>query len=146
MKKFTLLNKTLFIVSLSMLLLSMKCGGANNKPAQEHHIAISSYFTEKQFNDLFPMRDKFYSYSAFIKAVNQIGRIKIKVVKRGVSIYQITRTDKSTGKSAVVRQDEDWNEDWAKKKPDSAYVIDYGNFCSEKDLATNKKELAAFLA
>jgi len=67
-------------------------------------------------------------------------------VKRAVSVYQLTRTDKSTGKAVVVRQDEDWNEDWAKKKPDSSYVIDYGSFCSEKDLLTDKKELAAFFA
>ena len=72
--------------------------------------------------------------------------ISVKIVKRAVSVYQLTRTDKSTGKSVIVRQDEDWNEDWAKKKPDSSYVIDYGNFCSEKDLQTNKKELAAFFA
>ena len=34
----------------------------------------------------------------------------------------------ATGKSTIIRQDGDWNEDWAKKKPDSTYVIDYGNF------------------
>src|SRR6202012_4115487 len=51
-------------------------------------------------------------------------------------------TDKSTGKSVVVRQDEDWNVDWAKKKPDSSYIVGYGNFCSEKDLQTDKKERA----
>jgi predicted chitinase len=72
--------------------------------------------------------------------------VKVNVVRRAVSVYQITRTDKSTGKSTVVRQDEDWNEDWAKKKPDSSYIVDYGNFCSEKGLQTDKKELAAFFA
>ena len=68
------------------------------------------------------------------------------MVRRAISVYQFTRTNKSTGQSTIIRQDEDWNEDWAKKKPDSGYVIDYGNFCSEKDLQTNKKELAAFFA
>jgi len=92
------------------------------------------------------MRDKFYTYSAFIKAVKDLGLIKVKVAKRAASVYQFTRTDKSTGKSSIIRQDGDWNEDWAKKKPDSTYIIDYGNFCTEKDLAVNKKELSAFFA
>lgn len=72
--------------------------------------------------------------------------IQVKIVKRAVSVYQFTRTDKRTGKSVIVRQDEDWDEGWAKKKPDSSYIIDYGNFCSEKDLQTDKRELAAFFA
>jgi hypothetical protein len=107
---------------------------------------VSSFLSEKQFNSLFPMRSKFYSYQAFTKAIKELGLIKVKVTRRGTSIYQFARTDKSTGKTTIVRQDEDWNEDWAKKKPDSTYVIDYSNFCSEKDLQTNKKELAAFFA
>ena len=128
-------------------MLSLKCGSmGNNKANNINKITVESFLSEKQFNDLFPLRDKFYSYAAFIKAVREMGQIKVKVVRRGVSVYQFTRTDKTTGKSKIIRQDEDWNEAWAKKKPDSSYVIDYGNFCSEKDLQTNKKELAAFFA
>jgi basic endochitinase B len=126
-------------------LLSLRCG-ANSEHHTNYNTSVSTFLSEKQFNDLFPMRDKFYSYQAFIKAITRIGHIKIKVVKRAVSVYQITRTDKNNGVTRVVRQDEDWNEDWAKKKPDSSYVVDYGDFCSEKDLPTNKKELAAFFA
>ncbi len=81
-----------------------------------------------------------------MQAVKEIGFIKLKVEKREVSIYKVTRTDKRTGKSVVVRQDEDWNEPWAQKRPYSFVTIDYGAFCSEKDLLTNKKELAAFFA
>ena len=132
----------LFAVSM-LLLFSFKTANTGTAP---NSAPVSSYLSEKQFNELFPLRDKFYSYSAFIKAIRQIGHIKIKVTKRAVSVYQITRTDKSTGKSAIVRQDEDWNEDWAKKKPDSVYTIDYGNFCSEFASQSNKKELAAFFA
>src|SRR3569833_1461758 len=145
MKPFRSLNKLTLLLSFALLFLSFKCGGTNNTPPAGN-ISVSSFLSEKQFNDLFPMRDKFYTYNAFIKAINEIGHIRIKVVKRAVSVYQITRTDKRTGKSVVVRQDEDWNEDWAKKKPDSSYNVDYGNFCSEKDLQTDKKELAAFFA
>lgn len=72
--------------------------------------------------------------------------IKVRVEKRSVSIYKITRTDKKTGVAKVVRQDDEWNENWAKAKPYTLTDIDYGDFCSEKDLLTDKKELAAFLA
>jgi len=133
-------------IILSALLLSFKCGGANNKAAVNYNIPVASFLSEKQFNDFFPQHDKFYNYGAFIKAIQQMGLIKIRVIRRAVSVYQITRTDKHTGKSAIVRQDEDWNEGWAKKKPDSSYIVDYGNFCSEGSLQTNKKELAAFFA
>ena len=107
---------------------------------------VTSVLSEAQFNALFPQRDKFYTYAAFTKALKEMASVSVKISRRGVSVYQFTRTDKSTGKANIVRQDEDWNEEWAKKKPDSSYVIDYGNFCAEKDLQTNKKELAAFFA
>ena len=142
---FVITKLTLIILS-ALLLMSFKCGGANNKAPVINKIQVSSFLTEKQFNDFFPQHDKFYSYSAFIKAIRQMNMVKVKVVRRAVSVYQITRTDKSTGKSTVVRQDGDWNEDWAKKNPDSSYEVDYGNFCSEKDLQIDKKELAAFFA
>jgi hypothetical protein len=146
MKSTFVSTKVTFIILFTSLLLSFKCGGANNNPPVGHNIPVSSFLSEKQFNDFFPQRDKFYSYNAFIKAIRQMSLIRVKVMRRAVSVYRITRTDKSTGKSTIVRQDEDWNEDWAKKKPDSSYEIDYGNFCSEKDLLTDKKELAAFFA
>jgi len=146
MKVFRSVYKPTFLLLPALFFLSFKCGGDDRTPIVAANIPVRSFLSEKQFNDLFPLRDKFYTYAAFMRAINNMGAIKIKVAKRAVSVYQITRTDKKTGKSVVVRQDEDWNEDWAKKKPDSIYLIDYGNFCSEKDLRTNKKELAAFFA
>jgi len=150
-------KKPLFISSIfilaAFLLLSLKCASNNeNKtstagtPPPPAKTSITRFLTEKQFNDLFPMRDKFYTYAAFAQAEKEIGQVSVKITRRAVSVYQFIRTDKATGKSITVRQDEDWNEDWAKKKPDSSYVVDYGNFCAEKDLQTNKKELAAFFA
>jgi basic endochitinase B len=133
------------LMLLVLMLLSFKCLATGNNTIRTD-AQVSSFLSEKQFNDFFPRHDKFYSYEAFIKAVRQMAAIRIRVVKRAVSVYQITRTDKSKGKSVIVRQDEDWNEDWAKKKPDSSYTIDFGNFCNEKDPQTNKKELAAFFA
>ena len=78
----------LFAVSI-LLLFSFK---TPNTSTALNSAPVSSYLSEKQFNELFPLRDKFYSYSAFIKAIRQIGHIRIKVAKRAVSVYQITRT------------------------------------------------------
>jgi predicted chitinase len=139
--------QTAMLFFIALILLSFKCGtAATTPPKTKSAQGVSTFFTEQQFNDFFPLRDKFYTYQAFMQAVKEIGYIKLKVEKREVSIYKVTRTDKKTGKSAVVRLDEDWNEPWAQKRPYSFVVIDYGNFCSEKDIATNKKELAAFFA
>lgn len=130
---------------------SISCGNTGGSTAQVKTKAyakasFSKFISEKQFNDLFPLRDKFYTYAAFIKAVDELGNIKVKVTRRSLSVYQLIRTDKTTGKATTIRQDPDWNEPWAKQKPDSTYTIDYGAFCAEKDAATNKKELAAFFA
>jgi hypothetical protein len=136
-----------FLVLLPALsLLSFKCG--NDAPIIPKAAAATPFnlITEKQFNDLFPRRSPFYTYAAFIKAIKNLSIIQVKVSRRSVSIYQYIRTDKATGKTQVVRQDGDWNETWAKAKPDSIFTVDYGNFCTEKDPQTNKKELAAFLA
>jgi hypothetical protein len=147
-------KKPLFCISFFLIagitLSSLKCVSKTDKVAADNNLSqkmdLASFLSESQFNALFPQRDKFYTYAAFVKALKEMGQVSVKISRRGVSIYQLTRTDKSTGKTDIVRQDEDWNEDWAKKKPDSSYVINYGNFCSEKDLQTNKKELAAFFA
>lgn len=143
---------SLLIVS-AMLMSSISCGNTTNnqkdQPVQASSASRASFgkfITEQQFNDMFPLRDKFYTYAAFIKAADELGNISVKVSKRATSVYQLIRTDKSTGKSATVRQDVDWNENWAKQKPDSTYTINYGSFCSEKDATTNKRELAAFFA
>jgi hypothetical protein len=138
-------TKLTVILVASLMMLSFKCGPVN-APAVITKQKLSSFFTELQFNELFPMRDKFYTYQAFIKAAEQMSLIKVKVEKRSVSIYKLTRTDKNSGAAKVIRQDDEWEENWAKAKPYTVTEIDYGNFCTEKDIETNKKELAAFLA
>lgn len=127
-----------------LLFSSMKCN--SNSVAAGKQGSVSGILSQKQFAALFPMRNKFYTYAAFMKAVKEMSYIKVKVSRRSVSIYQITRTDKRTGKSVIIRQDQDWNEDWAKKKPDSTYTIDYGEFCTSANPIINKRELAAFFA
>jgi predicted chitinase len=155
MKSIISLAKRLPALALAtMVLLSTKCAAPTSSATATDSAAIATsaaaspgaILTEQQFNALFPTRNKFYTYSAFIKAAKELGSIKVQVNRRSVSVYQLIRTDKSTGKTTTVRQDEDWNEDWAKKAKDSTYTIDYGLFCSEKDPQTNKKELAAFFA
>lgn len=146
MKSILITGRLSLLILSSLVFSSLKCSSNENKHITTVKTPITNILNEKLFNSLFPIRDKFYTYQAFIKAVQELGLIKVKVIRRGVSVYQFTRTDNSTGKSEIVRQDEDWNEDWAKKKPDSTYTIDYGNFCAEKDSQTNKKELAAFFA
>jgi predicted chitinase len=126
------------------LLSGFRC--RNTAAPVANKITVGSFLSETQFNAFFPMRDSFYSYAAFMKAVNGLGNISIKVTRRAASVYQFIRTDKATGKQTIIRQDEDWNEAWAKAKPDTSYTIDYGDFCTEKDMQTNKKELAAFFA
>jgi len=145
-KPIILSTKYLFLLVSAMLLLSFKCGTTANTPVTVKLPAAFNLITEKQFNALFPQHDKFYTYASFIKAIKDLGLIKMKITRRAASVYQFIRTDKSTGKSATVRQDADWDEAWAKAKPDSIYTIDYANFCTESDALTNKKELAAFFA
>jgi hypothetical protein len=149
--KIKLFITPIILLTGALSMASVSCGNTGGSTAKVETKAyakasFSKFISEKQFNDLFPLRDKFYTYAAFIKAVDELGNIKIKVTRRSVSVYQFIRTDKTTGKATTIRQDSDWNEPWAKQKPDSTYTIDYGAFCAEKDAATNKKELAAFFA
>jgi hypothetical protein len=150
--KLRLLITPIILLAGTLLMATVSCGntgGSNNSTAATPpaaKVSFGKFLTEQQFNDMFPLRDKFYTYAAFIKAVDDLGNITVKVTKRATSVYQLIRTDKTTGKATTVRQDVDWNENWAKQKPDSTYTIDYGSFCAGADAATNKKELAAFFA
>ncbi|MGN8071902.1 chitinase [Mucilaginibacter sp. 22184] len=153
MKSIILSSKLVIIPFAALVVSAFSCGNSNGSKAPatttaapEKVASISTLISEKQFNDLFPQRDKFYTYAAFIKAADELGQISIKVTRRATSVYQYIRTDKKTGKTSTVRQDVDWNEDWAKKKPDSTFTVDYGNFCTQFSTEANKKELAAFFA
>jgi hypothetical protein len=117
--------KIAFICLLAIPLFSFKCnnGTTAKAPAPPPPTpSFSKFLSEKQYNDLFPQRDKFYTYQAFIKAVDDMAQVKVQVTRRAVSVYQFIRSDKRTGKDSIVRQDGDWNEPWAKEKPDSVYL------------------------
>ncbi|MCZ4244523.1 chitinase [Pedobacter punctiformis] len=122
-------------IALSLLIVVLLSGFHNEK-----RVITRSIISEKEFNLCFPLRNKFYSYAAFTSAVNEMAAVKIKIEKRGDWIYKINRTNKNTGKITVVRQDKDWDENWAKQKPYQSAEIDYADFC------TSKKEFSAIFA
>lgn len=125
----------------TMTPVSITAAPVSNAAAQ-----FSSLLTAKSFNSLFPLRDQFYTYPALLKAISNLGQLKVKIEKRGPFIYRITRTDKRTGKQTVVREDKDWNEPWAKQKQYTSTEINYSDFCNHADRKTNLQELAAFFA
>lgn len=142
-----LLGAGVALMFVTLFMVSVSCGNTGSAAgAKVVAPSFSTVISEQQFNSFFPLRDKFYTYAAFIKAVDELGNIKVKVIRQDGWIYQLTRTDKATGKSVVVRQDADFGQAWATKNPAEVYTIDYGTFCREKDAAANKKELAAFFA
>jgi chitodextrinase len=90
-----------------------------------------------------PAKD-FYSYANFAEAVRRMANIKIISERRcGTNAYRLTRVDKTTGASVVIRTDADFNTSGAMIINET---IDYGSFAAEGDLAARKRELMAFLA
>lgn len=131
-----------------MLVVGFKCPPSTQTQAIERtpKVPFTAIFNWKTYEEMFPLRDPFYTYASFIGAIKALSTIVIKVEKRDTYLFRITRTDRATGKSTVVRQDADWNQPWAKAKTYSQFTVDFGAFCADKDLVTSKRELAAFLA
>ncbi len=77
MRSIILSSKLSLILVTAFALLSLKCTSNGNSQTINtiHRTSIAGFLSEKQFNDLFPQRDKFYTYTAFIRAVNDIGRL-----------------------------------------------------------------------
>jgi hypothetical protein len=145
MKRFAFFSTLIFCF---LLMAGFKCKSVAhaNQPNFATKLPVTSILNEKVFNDLFPQRNAFYTYASFIGAIKALSPIVIEVETRDSYLYRITRKDKSTGKSNVVREDAEWNEAWAKAKPYKKVTVNFGAFCSEKELLTNKRDLAAFLA
>jgi len=86
----------------------------------------------------------FYSYANFATAVSRMANIKIISERRcGTNAYRLTRIDKSTGASVVIRTDADFN---LSANMIITETIDYATFAGEGDLTVRKRELMAFLA
>jgi chitodextrinase len=86
----------------------------------------------------------FYSYSNFATAVSRMGNIKIISERHcGTNAYRLTRIDKTTGASVVIRTDADFNTSTSMIITET---IDYATFAGDGDLTARKRELMAFLA
>lgn len=86
----------------------------------------------------------FYSYANFATAVSNMAKIKIISERRcGTNAYRLTRVDKTTGASVVIRTDADFN---ISGNMIITETIDYAGFAGDGDLSVRKRELMAFLA
>ncbi|UTW68177.1 T9SS type A sorting domain-containing protein [bacterium SCSIO 12643] len=115
---------------------------------------ISHIMTSALWDQFFPHRfgvgsnnagtGDFYSYANFVEAINRMANIKIVFERRcGTNIYKITRIDKSTSNSIVIRED-------AGFATSNASIItqevDYGSFGNDGTLENQQREIMAFLA
>lgn len=90
-----------------------------------------------------PAKD-FYSYANFTEAVRRMSNVKIISERRcATNAYKLTRVDKTTGASVVIRKDADFD---ISSNAIIRETIDYATFAGEGDLAARKRELMAFLA
>lgn len=107
---------------------------------------IRQLLTAARYDALFPMRDRFYTYAALVRAADQLSAIKITIEMRGPFMYRISRTDRSSGTTSIIREDQGWNEAWALAKPYKRTEIDYSKFCAAGSRQQRYLELAAFFA
>ncbi len=117
---------------------------------------VSDLITPSLWNELFPNRygqsvhitqpdtTDFYSYDNFVEAVQRMQNIEVTFERRCASnAYKITRKDKTTGATVVIREDDAFTTSQATI---ITHVVDYGSFLSEGNIETQKRELMAFLA
>lgn len=134
------------ILILAVVFFSFSGYGCRGEKGRGLRVSALNFFTEKDFNRFFPRHDPFYSYAAFRTAVREMSDLHVQIERRGNWIFKITRSNLTTGNSQIVRQDEDWDQDWARKQEYTSIDLDYGGFCASKSQALNKKEAAAFFA
>ncbi len=104
------------------------------------------YGTDLNTYELDPAKD-FYTYDAFNEAIARMATIEVTFERRkGTNLYRLTRKDKTTNQSSIIRTDPDFDASWNQSKPIITQVIDYGVFAKEGNDTVRKRELAAFLA
>ncbi|WP_299213413.1 glycoside hydrolase family 19 protein [uncultured Aquimarina sp.] len=104
------------------------------------------YGTDLGTYEIDPARD-FFTYESFVEAIVRMDNIEITFERRkGTNLYKLTRRDKSTNQSIVIRIDSDFDAEWNQSKPIITQVVDYGSFAGEGNEIIIKRELAAFLA
>lgn len=125
-------------------------------------IQVGDLINKDLWNTLFPYRfgakdtgdgwelnpkDDFYTFESFIEAINRMSKIKVIFDRRcGTNAYRVTRIDKTTGESKVIRTDVDFDAPRNAEKEIMTEEVDYGSFLEEGDLETRKREIAAFFA
>jgi hypothetical protein len=134
--------KCIFLLGLFLLGAQLTVSAATASKTSAHPLP----FTEKDFNALFPLRNKFYNYAAFRQAAQELSTLVIQVEMRGPFLFRISRKDLKSNVTTVVREDPGWNEGWAKEKPYSTYLVKFAEFSNNANVATDKKEFAAFFA
>lgn len=128
------------------------------QPNPDENIGFKDLINAEQYLELFPYRygadvqnnwvvdpsKDFFTYNALMKAIDEMGDIKVIIERKGYS-QRITRFQKSTNTTTVFREDTDFNASWntvAIVKDE----VDYADFVNKGSLEDRKKELAAFLA
>lgn len=118
---------------------------------------VSSIISTEDWDSLFPYRigrdlngnpiegeDDYYSYDNFIQAINAMNEIEIIFERRcGTNAYRLTRINKVTGESLVIREDLEFT---TSTKAIIVETKDYGLFANEGDTDIQLRELAAYLA
>ncbi|UTW62898.1 hypothetical protein KFE98_01705 [bacterium SCSIO 12741] len=113
--------------------------------------------TATQWDSLFPYRhggsfvgnnyvitNDFFSYNNFISALGKMANIEVTFERRcATNLYKITRKDKTTGVTTVIRNDAGFDGHSAQIMTE---VVDYGNFANTGSLETKQRDLMAFLA
>lgn len=113
--------------------------------------------TSAQWDTLFPYRhgikyengayvrkSDFYSYNNFLTAVNKMANIEVTFERRcATNLYKITRLDKSTGTSTLIRKDAGFDGSSASIISE---VVDYADFANKGSLEQKQRDLLAFLA
>ncbi len=116
--------------------------------------------SKQEYNDLFPYRygvdlttyeidpaKDFFTYEAFVESIERMKNIEVTFERRkGTNLYRLTRKDKQTNQSKVIRTDPDFDADWNQSKPIIIQVVDYGMFSNQGSEIIRKRELAAFFA
>ncbi|WP_082868167.1 glycoside hydrolase family 19 protein [Tenacibaculum ovolyticum] len=124
---------------------------------------INELINKELWNTLFPYRfgakntgsdgwvldpaDDFYTYESFIDAINRMSNIKVIFERRcGTNAYKVTRVDKVTNVSKLIRTDIDFDAPRNSEKEILIEEVDYGLFLKEGNLETRKREITAFFA
>lgn len=97
-----------------------------------------------QGNGSYDITDDFYSYANFATALQRMSNIEVTFERKcATNLYKITRRNKSTGATIVIREDAGFSTNSDASIVD---VVDYAAFAKAGTQETQLRELMAFLA